>query len=142
MKKYRYLLLLLGGIVFTASAQPLLKWPNDPLREMSEDGAGNAMVLKVVNRMGTVGDPLDETVWNFLGVNRQKINRFTFRSDGTVQCENSYDHATWKRLDEKTILFCYGTEGAYAVLRYTDEAKNFMSGSNVAGRARYLQQID
>ena len=87
-------------------------------------------------------DPLAGSVWNFLGVNRQILNKLTLLNSGEVKCENTYTNATWERLDDKTILFCYGWEGSYALLRFTDDTKSYMSGSNVSGRARHLKRLE
>lgn len=87
-------------------------------------------------------DPLIGTVWNFLGSERQWINQFTFLQTGEVKCENSYTNAKWERLDAKTILFYYGTEGNYAILRMSDDSEKFMSGSNLSSKSRSLQLVE
>lgn len=86
------------------------------------------------------GDPMIGTVWNFLGVNRQKINEFTFLKEGKVRCESAYKDATWRRLDANTILFGYSPEGGYIVL-YSDGSDKFMSGLHKTGRSRSIQRI-
>jgi hypothetical protein len=50
-------------------------------------------------------DPMIGTVWNLLGVKRQKINEFTFLKDGKVKCAKAYKNATWARIDKDSILF-------------------------------------
>ena len=89
--------------------------------------------------VGDESDPLLGTVWNFLGVNRQKINEFTFPKGGKVRCENSYKDATWRRLDDDNILFSYGTDASFIIFRLTDPKGKSMSGHHYSGRRRHLQ---
>lgn len=85
-------------------------------------------------------DPLVGTTWNFLKSNKGKINEFTFRGDGTVECENSYPDAMWQRLEEDTILFWYGIH-AYIVFHTKEEDRGFMWGfHSISGASRYLRK--
>ncbi len=93
------------------------------------------------NKFGDKSDPLIGTVWNFLGVNRQKINEFTFLKSGEVRCEESYKDATWKRLDDDNILFSYGIDASFIVFRITDSKGWNMSGHHYGGRKRHIQRI-
>ena len=86
-------------------------------------------------------DPLVGSVWNFRGVNRQKINEFRFLKGGKVKCESSYKHATWRRLDKNNILFSYGTDASYIVFRVSDANNKIMSGHHYSGRSRSIQRI-
>lgn len=81
-------------------------------------------------------------MWNFLGINRQKINEFTFLRNGKVKCENTYTDAVWQRLDESNILFGYGLDESYIVFRVSGEAGKNMKGFHYSGRARYLQRTE
>ena len=85
-------------------------------------------------------DPLVGSIWDFLGVNRQKINEFVFLKGGKVKCANSYKDAIWKRLNENTILFGYTSNGGYIVM-VADESGKMMSGRNQEGRPRSLKRI-
>lgn len=101
-----------------------------------------AALIQEPNRTANVdaSDPMIGTVWNFLGVNRQKINEFTFLKGGKVRCESEYKEATWRRLDANTILFGYSPEGGYIVL-YSDGSGKFMSGLHKSGRSRSIARI-
>ncbi len=85
-------------------------------------------------------DPIIGTVWNFLGVNGQKINEFKFLGGGKLKCESAYKDAMWKRIDSKTILFGYTSEGSYIILTAEDGGE-YMSGRNKGGRARAIRKI-
>ena len=86
-------------------------------------------------------DPLVGTVWSFQGVNRQKINEFTFLKAGKVKCESEYKTATWRRLDKNNILFDYGGDDSHIVLRVTDPEGKNMTGYHYSGRPRHIQRI-
>jgi hypothetical protein len=86
-------------------------------------------------------DPLIGSIWIFLGVNHQKINQFTFLKNGKVQCENTYNNATWKRIDQNNILFGYGIESSYIVFRLSDQSGKNMTGFHYSGRPRYLERV-
>lgn len=88
-----------------------------------------------------IGDPLINSVWNFLGVNNQKINEFVFLPGGKVECESKYKDATWRRLDKINVLFSYGTDESHIVFRVTDASGKKMSGYHYSGRPRHLVRI-
>ncbi len=124
---------------------------NEELEKIKADrmGAGDLEGAKAVDALiadsdktvkNDSADPIVGTTWNYLGVNRQKINEFTFLKGGKVRCESSYNDANWRRLDSSTILFGYTSEGGYVVL-YSDGNKNFMTGLHKGRRTRSIQRI-
>jgi hypothetical protein len=83
---------------------------------------------------------LSGTTWDFLNSSRRKITTLTFKADGTVDAEDHYENATWKQLDEHTILFSYGVRSCYVVFRV--RTVNLMTGYNsVAGNERHLRRV-
>lgn len=86
-------------------------------------------------------DPLSNTTWNFLGVNRQTINHFVFKNTGEVTCAHTYDQAIWRRIDDETILFGYGTESSYIVFKPELSDSTTMVGQHSSGRKRYLRKV-
>lgn len=113
------------------------------MKEGDLEGA-NAVAALIKNPENSpapdASDPLIGTVWNFLGVNGQKINEFTFLKGGKVQCDG-YKNATWRRLDKSNILFDYGGDDAHIVFRVTDAAGRNMTGYHYSGRPRSIQRI-
>ena len=84
-------------------------------------------------------DPMIGTTWNFLGTGQQKINRFVFKTNGTVDADNSYPDANWKRLDDETILFQYAPKSSYIV--FHPQAVGFMKGfHSKSGKVRFIRK--
>ena len=87
-------------------------------------------------------DPMNNSKWDFLGVNQQRINGFIFTGDGAVVAESNYPEASWDRLSDDTILFKYGTEDSSCIIFHIVETglmKGYHSGN---GKVRYLRLIE
>jgi hypothetical protein len=85
-----------------------------------------------------IKDELVDTTWTFLGINKQEINQFEFKTDGSVKCDKAYRDATWERLDDDHILFRYAPKDAFIVFHITrGNMQGYHSGN---GRIRYLTQ--
>ena len=86
-------------------------------------------------------DPMFETTWEFRGKNDQKINTLRFLKNGKVECED-FEEAFWRRLDERSILFGYGIESSFLVLRAKHLGDSRMSGFHFKGVARHIVKVD
>lgn len=77
--------------------------------------------------------------WEFLGINRQWINSFTFMSDGSVMPAQHYNQATWRRISANAILFNYGPGQGYIL--FEPESGNVWKGfGSRHGKVRYLKK--
>ena len=150
MKTFCIVLLSLSIFLSPSISQPVIELGSKSLKSSRSDRKSGKIKLSgeiekrtpKKEKVSAGNDPIVGTVWNFLGINRQKINEFTFLRNGKVKCENTYTNAVWKRLDESNILFGYGLDESYIVFRVSDEAGKNMKGFHYSGRARYLQRTE
>ena len=86
-------------------------------------------------------DPLVGTTWDFLGTKQQRINGLKFKRDGTVVAESLYPNASWKRLNDNTILFNYAPNDSFIVFHVQPDL-NLMKGyHSAAGLVRYIRKV-
>jgi len=110
--------------------------PNNSTQAEADSGNENEGRLR--GQDGDSNDVIAETSWDFLGVNKQVINHFRFKRDGSVDAQHDYDNASWRWLDAQSLLFNYGPGPPYII--FHPEASGLMKGFHSGnGRVRYLR---
>ena len=91
------------------------------------------------NRKRASGDATAVATYDFLGLNRQVINTYSFLSDGSIDAAKGQCEATWLEMPEGYILFRYGPGAGYIV--FEPPVDGLSSGhASSHGRKRYLRK--